>query len=108
MWIFVSEQRGFTGQEELADLGLVRLNGRIGVCPPAGEAGPGEPLIGRMMNADCRRQSAVGRYSNARLRLRRGRHPHPVCWRNQTSPLQGEVKRLHDGVAIFAAARTPP
>jgi RHS repeat-associated protein len=33
--------RGFTGQEELADVGLVHLNGRIY-----------DPLVGRMMSAD--------------------------------------------------------
>jgi RHS repeat-associated protein len=33
--------RGFTGQEELADVGLVHLNGRVY-----------DPLIGRMMSAD--------------------------------------------------------
>jgi hypothetical protein len=27
--------RGFTGQEELADVGLVHLNGRVGACPRA-------------------------------------------------------------------------
>ena len=33
--------RGFTGQEELADVGLVHLNGRVY-----------DPLVGRMMSAD--------------------------------------------------------
>jgi RHS repeat-associated protein len=33
--------RGFTGQEELADVGLVHLNGRVH-----------DPLVGRMMSAD--------------------------------------------------------
>jgi len=27
--------RGFTGQEELDDVGLVHLNGRVGACPRA-------------------------------------------------------------------------
>ena len=34
-----------------------------------------------------------GRATNTMPKLRHGRHPHLVCLRKPTSPLQGEVKR---------------
>jgi hypothetical protein len=36
--------RGFTGEEMLASVGLVHLNGRVVACPRAGAAGPGGPV----------------------------------------------------------------